>query len=83
MIAGLERERAHHLVCARGVLDEHDPQLPLGAVGAGEHHALGASKRCARGVQSTGDVCERNADRGGKRRGGERVVDVVEARELE
>ncbi len=58
VLAGLERERAQHLVGAGRVLDEQDPQLALrsvlvvGAAGRRrDRHGLGAPERGPRALE--------------------------------
>ena len=73
---GLEDERAQHLVGARRVLDQQDRQL-----GRPEGDGLGAAEGGLDGLQARHDVGQRGTEREGERGRGERVVDVVEARE--
>ena len=77
VLARLERERAQDLVGADGVLDQQDRSSRPPTM-----RALGASERGARARQRRCDRSQRHAERtvrGGGR--GERVVDVVEARQ--
>ena len=89
--AGLEGQRAQHLVRARRVLDEQDPQLPRPGAGGGsvaggrggEGEALRPSEGRAHVGQPGGDRLDGDPERarkGGRREG---VVDVVEAGEVE
>ena len=73
MFAVLQRERAQHLVGARGVLDQQQQQ-----VAAGELDGLGAAEGGGRRLQAGDDLGRRGAQRGRQRGGAERVVDVVE-----
>ncbi len=86
VLAGLERERAQHLVGAGGVLHEQDPQLAapagVGRSRAGRRSRRGRTRRC---VACSPATISRQVDleRGRERGGGERVVDVVEAGQRE
>ena len=85
VLAGLERERAQHLVRAGRVLDEQDPQLArLGHAGvaASRERSVTVSARpkaAPRARRPGRDRLERHLQRARERGGGERVVDVVEA----
>ena len=74
----LERQRAQHLVRAGGVLDEQDRDVaPV------DRDRLHAAEGAAEALQRRLDVVEAGAQLEAVRRGGERVVDVVEPGERE
>ena len=67
-------ERPDRLVRAGRVLDQQHQQPPLA-----DRDPLEAAERGAEALEPGRDVVERDAERARERRGGERVVDVVEA----
>ena len=84
MLAGLQRERAQHLIGAGGVLDQEDLQLAcrrrLDAVGGKrKRHGLSTTEGGTGIGEAGGDRLDRDLQ--GARQGGsgERVIDVVEA----
>ena len=69
-------ERANRFVCARGILDQEqeDSLVPDG-------DAFEPAERRREAPEPGGDLVELRAERAGERRGRDRVVDVVEARQ--
>ena len=75
---GARDQRPHRLVRARGVLDQEHQQP------AAVHlDPLEAPEGGIEALETRDDLVERGAERAGERRRGERVVDVVEARQAE
>ena len=72
----LRAEQSQHLVGARRVLDQQDRQLAVA-----ERDALAAAEHRGGRPEAAGDGRRVDLERARESRGGERVVDVVEARQ--